>query len=239
MIQKWRFLAGLLVVGCCIVIALAAWKLSTSERRSAAMPAVAATPGGSVAKGGPDELDPVLVVLSRGGTTREIEVAIGILDTMVRTRKGLTEQQRSSILTALERGTPAGMAEGSWFHIFNSACNGLAAAQAVPDEALLGLLERTALHDPRLVMRLYALQHLACRYDAAGPASQQRMRSLVQGLVSDSSSQTAGTALVLWRRWERIAGPGAPSSLEMSRAIAADGGRPVDVRVTALQAIGG
>ena len=87
-------------------------------------------------------------------------------------------------------------------------------------------------------MRLYALQHLDCRYDAASPTSQRRLRSLVQRLLADPSSKTAGTALVLWRRWEKSAGPGNLSSLEQSRAIAADAGRPVDVRVTALHAIG-
>ena len=71
--------------------------------------------------------------------------------------------------------------------LFNSACNALATARPVPDEALLGLLERIALDDPRLVMRLFALQHLSFNYDSAPPASQQRLRTLVQRLLADPS----------------------------------------------------
>jgi hypothetical protein len=180
----------------------------------------------------------VLKVIAQGGTALELGTAISTLDTLTRTGKGLTDKRQAELLAALERGMPEGMPNGSWSHLFNSACNALATARAVADEGLLGLLERTALDDERLVMRLFALQHLSFNYDAAPAASQQRMRTLVQRLLADPSSDTAGTALVVWRRWEKSAAPGDISFLELSRGIAADSGRPVDVRVTALHAIG-
>lgn len=230
-----RLLAGLAVAGVCAVLALAVWRI-TGTGNTGAMPAKPAAGKSAAPRPGP--LDPVLAVLGHGGTPLELENAIGVLDTMKRVRTELTDGQRAALLAALERGTPARMSDGSWSHIFNSACNVLAKAQAAPDKGLLDLLERVALHDPRLVMRLYALQHIGVRYEAAGPADRQRLRALVQGILTDPASETAGTALVLWRSWEESAGPGDMSLLESGRAIVADAGRPVDVRVSALHAIG-
>ena len=237
MISGRRVIAGLSVVGACAAIGFVTWKITGTGRLPDPL---GEKPTHKVAAVKPlgKGLDQVLKVLGHGGTSLELEEAIGFLDTVARLGNGLAEHQRAALLAALERGTPAGMADGSWSHIFNSACNALATARPVTDEALLSLLERVALDDPRLVMRLYALQHVGSRYDAASPASQQRLRDWVQRLLADSSSETAGTALVLWRRWEKTAGPGTLSSLDLSRAIAADAKRPVDVRVTALHAIG-
>jgi len=234
MTGKHRFLMRLSVGTGVAALVVAGWKMamSPSEPAGSAKPLARATPAVRQSAAGVDQM---LAVLARGGTTLEREEAIGFLDTIARGRTGLPKDQRAALLAALERGTPAGMAEGSWFHLFNSACNALAVAQAAGDETLLGLLERVALTDSRLVMRLYALQHIGRHYAAACAATRQRLRSLVQRLPS---SQAAGAALVLWRSWESAAGPGDMSSLDLSRAIAADAGRPVDVRVTALHAIG-
>jgi len=232
------FPACLAVAGGCAVLALAVWKITGKGNTGAPPAGKLAAEKSAAPRPGPDPLDPVLNVLGHGGTPLELENAIGVLDTMTRVGTGLTARQRAALLAALERGTPSKMSDGSWSHIFNSACNVLAKAQATPDKGLLDLLERVALHDPRLVMRLYALQHIGCRYAAASPADRQRLRALVHGMLSDPTAKTAGTALVLWRSWEKSAGPGDISSLDLSRAIVADAGRPVDVRVTALHAIG-
>jgi len=221
-----------------VALAFLAWRLTGPVNHSAPVPANPAAGDFVTAIPAHNEFGRVLVVFSRGGTALELEDAIGVLDAVTRVGKGLADAQRQTLLAALEHGAPAGMAEGSWFHIFNSACNALAVAQPAGDETLLGLLERVALTDKRLVMRLYALQHIGSHYSSASPASRKRLRSLVQHLLADPSSKTAGTALVLWRRWEKTAGPGEMSSLDLSRAIAADAGRPVDVRVAALHAIG-
>ena len=239
MIEKWRLFVGLGFACCCLALAVVAWKLTVPTDRSAPVPTQPVAREGAAAKPGPDEFGGVLAVLAHGGTALELGDAIGFLDTVTRIGKGLAEPQRRALLAALERGTPARMMDGSWSHIFNSACNVLAVAQAVPDDAFLRLLERVAVDDPRAVMRLYALQHIGCNFAAAVPADQQRLRALVRRLLDDPASKTAGTALVLWRSWEKAAGPGTLSSLALSRAIAADAGRPVDVRVSALHAIGG
>lgn len=222
-----------------VALALAAWRIALPggpPATPAAQPLARAAPA---VKPAGDGFDQVLEVLARGGTTLERERAICFLDTISRVGKGLAEGQRAALIAALEHGTPAGMAEGSWFHLFNSACNALAVAQPAGDETLLGLLEHVALADPRLIMRLYALQHIGRHYAAASPTTRQRLRTLVRRLLDDPSSQTAGTALVLWSGWEKTAGPGDMSFLDLSRSIATDAGRPVDVRVTALHAIGG
>jgi hypothetical protein len=237
-ISKHRVIAGLSVVGACVAIGFVIWKITEARRLPHPVGGNPAAHKVAVGKPVGVGLDQVLKVLGHGGTPLELEDAIGFLDTVARHGKGLAEHQRAALLAALERGTPTRMADGSWSHIFNSACNALATAQPVTDERLLSLLERVAVDDPRLVMRLYALQHIDSRYDASSPASRQRLRDLVQRLLADPTSKTAGTALVLWRRWEKTAGPGTLSSLELSRAIAADAKRPVDVRVTALHAIG-
>ncbi len=238
MISKCRVIAGLSVAGACAAIGFVAWKTTGFSRLAdpnQGKPAASkVVPGKPMGNG----LNQALNVLAHGGTPLELAETIEFFDKVTRVGKGFEEHQRSALLAALERGTPAKMSEGSWSHIFNCACNALATAQPVTDERLLSLLERVALDDPRLVMRLYALQHIGSRYNASSPASQQRLRDLVQRLLVDPSSKTAGTALVLWRRWEKTAGPRALSSLDLSRAIAADPGRPVDVRVTALHAIG-
>lgn len=237
MITSRRFLTGFLVAGGCAMLGLLSWKLIGPKSD---LPVATATPPMKAAAARPaaDELDPVLEVIARGGTALELEAAIGVLDTVTRTGTGLSAWQHGALLAALEQGAPAGMSDGSWSHLFNSACNALGTARPVADEGLVELLERVALDDTRLVMRLFALQHLSLAYDSATPASRQRMRALVQRLLADPSSQTAGTALVVWRRWEKSAAPGDIPFLDLSRAIAADPKRPVDVRVTALHAIG-
>jgi hypothetical protein len=183
-------------------------------------------------------LDQVLEVMTRGGTALELAEAIETLDTVTRLGRVLPDDAHAALLSAMERGAPGAMNEGAWSHLFNCACNALAVGQSTPDETFIALLERIAVDDPRLVMRLYALQHLGVRYDTATPACQERLRSLVRRMLAAPDCQTAGTALVLWRRWEKSAGPGGISLLDLSRAIAADTARPIDVRVTALHAIG-
>lgn len=233
-----RMLGGLTVVTGIGVLVLAALRNTGPEGGVTQPPADQPVRGASAVKSSPKEFDQLLAVMAGGGTTLELENAIGFLDSVTRTGRALTDTQRVALLAALEHGTPAGLSEGAWSHIFNSSCNALAVGRPAADEALLGLLERVAKTDPRRVMRLYSLQHLGLLYAAANPTARQRMRALVQCLLADPSSQTAGTALVLWRSWERTAGPGEISSLDLSRAIAADAQRPVDVRVTALHAIG-
>ena len=231
-----RWIAGVGVVGACAGLGFLAWWV--------ARPAVlevepsATTLRAPTHKAIAGDLGPVLEVFAYDGTPLELAQAINTLDTITRLSRAIPDNERDSLLSAMEHGTPAGMSEGPWSHLFNSACNALAAGRTDPDEKLMALLERIAVDDPRLVMRLYALQHLGLRYDAAPPACQERMRSLVQRILAAPKSQTAGTALVLWQRWEKTAGPGELSTLDLSRAIVADTARPLDVRVTAFHAMG-
>lgn len=179
-----------------------------------------------------------LEVMARGGTPLEIDEATEYLDQITRVGTSLEPAEHAGLLAALERGTPPGMSEGSWSHLFNNACNVLALGRNAIDGKWLALLERTATDDPRLVMRLYALQHLGICYERADEESRKRLRLLVRRMLTDPDAQTAGTALVLWRKWEKTVAPGEDTSTDISRAIVTDTTRPVDVRVTALHAIG-
>lgn len=231
-----------LLIGCAVVIGSAtlawlAWKLPNHASQTSTETAKPAL-NPAASKGARDEFDRMLMVLTSGGNVLEIENAIGFLDTVTRNGKGLKSTQRAELIAALQRGKPAAMLDGSWSHLFNCACNALATGQPAPDEVLLGLLERVAVNDASLVLRLFALQHIGRHFSTASQATQQRLRSLVRQLMNDPSSQTAGTALTLWREWEKSAGPTDLSSFDLSHGIAADHGRPVDVRVAALHAIG-
>ena len=232
---------GLLWSGCvaafCAAALLALWKMDrlagTAAPETGARPPKPGNAGGRGSAG----VAQVLAVCNRGGSARQIQQAIEFLDTAARTRMPLGAGPRQALTGAIGRGPPAGMAEGAWAHLFNSACNALAVGRRPATEGpLLGMLEGIARGDRRLVLRLYALQHLGRHYPGADPAAQRRLRGMVQAMLADPDSPVAGTALVLWREWQEDAPPGAVSALERSRAMAADPARPVDVRVTALHA---
>ena len=187
-----------------------------------------------------DPFDRMIAVLTRRTPLQETAAAIEFLDTTTRLGVPLSAERKSALIAALERGTPSGMATGTWAHLFNSACNVLATGGTSPDPRFIDLLERLAARDSRHEIRLYALQHLGCRYGACDADSQERIRTLVSNILTERPvSPVAGTALVLARRWEP-ANPTvrASSVLETARAVAADAALPVDVRVTALHTAG-
>lgn len=183
-------------------------------------------------------LDQVLEVMTRGGSAAERAQAIETLDTITRLGTALAGDSRAALLSAIERGSPADMDEGGWAHLFNCACNALAVGRSTPDETLIAILERIAADDRRLVMRLYALQHLGVRYESATPVCQARLRTFLRGMVEEPGSPVAGTALGLCRRWETAAEAGGGSSFARGRAMVEDASRPVDVRVGTLHVIG-
>lgn len=185
-----------------------------------------------------DGFERTLEVMSNGGMLLQIREATEFLDAMTRARIVLEPKKRALLLAALEHGSPSGIGEGDWAHLFNNACNVLAVRQTNADGRYLALLERVAKDDSRLVMRLYALQHLGGAYEIADEESRKRLRALVERMLTDPDVQTAGTALVLWRKWEKTGDLGEDSSADIARAMVKDTSRSVDIRVTALHAIG-
>lgn len=180
-------------------------------------------------------------VFGQGGTHLEIEEAISHLDEAARTRRGLAPGDRAWLVEAMAGGAPPGVRPGTWSHIFNSACNALARGEGAPDEAFFALLLEVAAADPDKVLRLYALQHLGVHYPAAPEPWQERMRDLVAGVIDDPMSETAGTALVLWQNWhhdEPESGRSPAVLAVLALAVAADAGRPADVRISALHSAG-
>ena len=154
MIPNRRLLIGCAVVVGSATLAWLAWKLPSHSPQT---PTVTAKPtlNPTDSKAARDEFDRMLMVLTGGGTALEIENAIGFLDTVTRNGKGLKSTQRAVLIAALQRGKPAAILDGSWSHLFNCACNALATGQPAADEALLGLLERVAVNDSSLVLRLF------------------------------------------------------------------------------------
>jgi hypothetical protein len=187
-----------------------------------------------------DPFDRTIAALTCGASPQEAADAIEFLDTTTRLGVALAAGRRSELISALERGTPSGMTTGTWAHLFNCACNALATGGATPDPKFIDLLERLAVKDSRHEIRLYALQHLGCRYNACDADTQGRIRSLVSTILTERPvSPVAGTALVLARRWESAnrTAQGSPV-LETARLVAVDTHLPVDVRVTALHTAG-
>ena len=227
--MTWRGLLPLfLAVGSCAAIGILGWlAMRPSPSGFLELPPAEAGP-----VPGHRDLPLVLSVLGKGGTHGQIEAAIEWLDNAARDGEPPGGADREALLAAFPLPAPAGLPDTARAHIFNSACNALGGA---PDEALLLLLERIATGDPSHVMRLYALQHLGTRYEAAPPAWRERLRSLVRGL---ESGPAAGTALVLGRQWDP-ASRDDPAAVRQALGMAADPARPVDVRVTALHAAGG
>lgn len=234
MSRSTRSLVGIVVVTGGVAVLAGTWWLS----RPPAQPQVNAAARTAVRSTPSDPFSQTLAILTGGGDPVAVDAAIEFLDTAARLGKPLDEDRQAALLAALERDTPKGMGEGEWAHLFNSACNALATGSTVPDKALVALLERSAASDPRLVMRLYALQHLGLRYAACESPEQERIRALVRAILADPQSPVAGTALVLSRLWETPDQPGEIPSLESARVIAADPARPVDVRVAALHVAG-
>lgn len=181
-----------------------------------------------------------MAVLTHSATSGETAAAIETLDTISRLGAPLPAERRTALTAALERGSPSGMAPGSWAHLFNCGCNALSAGQPDPDPQLIGLLEGLAVGDSRQVIRLYALQHLGMLYAACDADTQERIRTLVSGILEERPvSPVAGTALVLARLWEKADNPAAgASALSSALLISVDAALPVDVRVSALHTAG-
>ncbi len=183
-------------------------------------------------------LERAIAALSRPVHLAESAFAIEWLDSLAREGGELPPGERQRLEEALAAGFPAGMGEGLRAHLFNSACNALAASSP-PSAGYLALLERQVRAGPH-VLRLYALQHLGHRYPSCGPRERDRIRALVDSILAERPvPPVAGLAVSLAARW-RGAGASRPADAVLRAALilAADSGQPPDIRVTALHTAG-
>lgn len=226
-----------------LLVAAGWWLAADGNRTNApAVPAAQPAPSASLPAPAPEEIPPlrrVLAAMSGPSSPGEAEFAIGWLDTRAREGPALSRADRASLLETLAAGPPAGTPVGLRAHLFNSACNALAAGGAPPCPEYLTILENQTRAGPR-VLRLYALQHLGHRYPACDESARARIRALVDSILAETPvSPVAGTALALAARWN---GPGTAREnaaiLRSALALAADATQPVDIRVTALQTAG-
>jgi hypothetical protein len=239
MTVRGRVIFGFAALSGVAMVGILAWEMGDRGTSAVTKPTRSVPEVGGMGKKLPPPVgfDRVLEVFAQGGTSLKFGEAVELLDSMTRSGKALEGSSREELLAAMEHGTPEGMGEGEWSHLFNNACNVMAVGQSTADEKLIALLERIASDDPRLVMKLYALQHLGVSYDRASETSQQRLRLLVRQMLAEPDSQTAGTALVLLRKWEGSTEGDAAATKNLRWTMVTDITRPIDVRVSALHTI--
>jgi hypothetical protein len=184
-------------------------------------------------------------VADAGGNANARSQAIVWLDDQARSRKPLLSEEESWLLSMIQSGGHKDWDIEYKLWLFNSACNALHFSK---DPApLTRLLFDLAQHHPHRTMRLYAMQHIqsqlmAGRLDMSLAA---QIHDFLHQQILLADSELAGTALVILVEWHNNHNQTLGHVLTKqndipARAaqIAADSSRPVDVRVTALQAAG-
>jgi hypothetical protein len=121
--------------------------------------------------------------------------------------------------------------------LFNSAFNVM--HLGADQESFSRLLHKLALHDSFRTMRLYALQHIGLqRADGRLTGSlAEEIHTSLREFTTGSNGDVAGSAVTLLAEWDG-SNTAAPDVLDEASKIAADSGRPVDVRLSAFHAAG-
>lgn len=184
-------------------------------------------------------------IFKEGGSTREIEEAIGWLDEHWRLKEELPAGKRETLLRWMNGPIPKGMDKADWHHLYNSSCNTMTAGGIRPDEGFLDLLEKDAVEGRDQVTKLYALQHLGRHRTMMGKDRQKSVLRILEKILANPKSNTVGTALVLKSNWDgnRIVAEEesfahTTFTIEQSLKIASDQSRSTDIRSTALMVAG-
>jgi len=102
------------------------------------------------------------------------------------------------------------------------------------------LLQQLVVEHPHKTMRLYALQHIEIQRtigNLTGPVADNARAALHQ-LAHEADGQVVGTALVALAEWDGLETPPSQELVELALVLAADIECAVDVRVTAIHAVG-
>lgn len=184
-------------------------------------------------------------VADAGGNANARNQAIVWLDDQARSRKPLPAEEESWLLSMIQSGGHTDWDIEYKLWLFNSAFNALHFCKdAAP---LTRILFDLAQHHPHHTMRLYALQHIQSQLLAGrlDKSLAPKIHDFLHQQILLADSEIAGTALVILVEWQNNHNPalghiGSMQDDVPARAaqIAAESGRPVDVRVTALQAAG-
>jgi len=228
-----------LLLAVCLVLVLAAVLTILKWQAEPPSPAVAAPPSVSASYPGLDTEDPapsfevLRYVTDTPGDPRSREMAIVWLDEQAAPELPPSIALETWLLEMLQANGNPGWDIEYRLWLYNSAFNVLHFGRE--QEAFTRLLRDFVLHSDVRTMRLYALQHIGLQRDRShlNGALAEEIYAMLQELVSASNSGVAGSAIALLAAWDgRDAA--APEVLENAVKIAAEGTRPVDVRVTAL-----
>ena len=179
-------------------------------------------------------------VLETGGCDITRSAALAYLDRHVRDQQPLPQEECARVMAMIEQGGNPSWTEGYRQHLFNSAFNAMHYGNSgVP---YIRQLERLALNDPDLTMRLYALQHLGMmrRIGQLNGDLAAQIRATVETMARQQDSQVSGTAIQLLADWDGSQSdkPLSTDVAQLALATAADEKRSVDIRVTAIHAAG-
>jgi hypothetical protein len=177
-------------------------------------------------------------VAERGGDVHQRKFAIEWLDEQTRLQIAPKPDQEKWLLSVIGKGGHPDWDIETQLWIFNNAFNYLHLGKE--HEALTKHLQNLALKHPHKTMRLYALQHIDLQRSSGNLTSAiaEEVQTTLLELAQASESEVAGSALVALVNWN---GPeSAPSEklIQLANQLAADTARPVDIRVTAIHAVG-
>ncbi len=171
----------------------------------------------------------------------ELELLIEELDTTARLGKGVEPELAELLIGHLGGGVPKSMAASSWHHFFNSALNALGATPRASRDTISRALLQIVDQEDDKVLRLYALQHLGIYHPSLSEPLRSEVGRRVAELAYRSTDEVSGTALQLVEQWKGELGADLETvALEDRSAVAlqiiTDTTRPMDVRISAIQA---
>ena len=189
----------------------------------------------------PDEsFETLRQVVERDGDSRTHEAAIAWLDRCSRESGVTADEQKSFLLSMLEKNGNSAWESGYRQHLFKSTFNALRRAGA--SEPLHRILQKMAVSDPDRTLRLYALQHIGLERgsDRLKGTLTDEIHKTLSNLAAEPDGEVAGLAVALLTTWNGNDSP-VPvdgNALEVALSIAADPTSSVDNRVTAMHAAG-
>jgi hypothetical protein len=177
-------------------------------------------------------------VADRGGDQHQRKFAIDWLAEQARLRLAPKADQETWLLSVLEKGGHPDWDIETQLWTFNDSFSYLHLGKE--HERLTAILQDLALKHPHPTMRLYALQHIDIQRsigNLTGPIAEKTHEMLHQ-LAQETDGEVAGTALVSLVNWEGPETPPSEALVKLANQLAGDTARTVDVRVTAMHAVG-
>lgn len=177
-------------------------------------------------------------VVERGGDKYQRQLAIDWLDEQARMGLAPDAEQEHWLLTMIENGGHPDWDIETQLWLFNNVFDYLHLGKE--HERLTDHLLQLAVDHPHKTMRLYALQHIGVQRSVGNldGAIAGKTRATLLRLANEDDGEVAGAALVAAVEWDGLETPPSREFVELALELAADPGCAVDVRVTAIHAVG-